>query len=153
MATVGIVETPLAPALLDEAVAAPSRGAVVQFWGLVRNLHEGRQVVAVTYDAFQALAESTLREIAREAEERFGPDLGVAVFHRIGRLEVGQASVAIAAGAPHRDAAYRANRYIIEEIKVRLPVWKQEHYVDGQSAWLPGHSLMEPRGPGGESGE
>lgn len=142
MATVGVVEAPLAPAMLDEAVWAPSRGAVVQFWGLVRNLHEGRRVVAVTYDAFQALAESTLREVAEEAEDRFGPDLGVAAFHRIGRLEVGQASVAIAAGAPHRDAAYRASRYVIEEIKVRLLVWKQEHYVDGQSAWLPGHSLV-----------
>ncbi len=145
-AVVGIVDAPLAPAMLG--AVGPGCGAQVQFWGLVRNLHQGRSVVAVTYDAFRPLAEATLREIAQEAEARFGPDLGVAVFHRVGRLEVGEASVAIATSSPHRDAAYQANRYVIEQIKVRLPVWKQEHYVDGESAWLPGHSLV-----GGAAGE
>jgi molybdopterin synthase catalytic subunit len=138
---VGIVEEPLVPAMLADPVAAPGHGAQVHFWGTVRDVHEGRRVVGVTYDAFRPLAEATLRAIAEEALERFGPDLGVAVYHRVGRLAVGQASVAIGVGSPHRDAAYQGCRYVIEQIKVRLPVWKCEHYADGQDAWLPGHSL------------
>jgi len=149
---VGIVDEPLGPAKLWEAVEAPDRGAQVQFWGLVRNLHEGRGVVAVTYDAFRPLAEATLQAIAEEAQARFGPDLGVAAFHRVGRLKVGEASVVIATAAPHRDAAYQASRYVIEQIKVRLPVWKQEHYLDGRSVWLPGHSLLKTPAGGGQSG-
>lgn len=145
---VGIVEAPLLPAMLTGPVAAAGRGAQVLFWGLVRDQNEGRAVVAVSYDAFLPLAEEVLREIAAEAAERFGPSLGVAAFHRLGRLEVGEASVAIATGSPHRDAAYRASRFVIEQIKIRLPVWKREHYVDGDSAWLPGHSLRAAPGPG-----
>lgn len=143
---VGIVHEPLEPAMVVDPIAAPGNGAQVLFWGLVRDLHEGRRVTAVTYDAFRPLAEATLRDIALEAQARFGSALRVAAFHRVGRLAVGEASVAIGVGSPHRDAAYQASRYVIEQIKVRLPVWKQEHYCDGDSAWLNGHSLRQGAG-------
>jgi molybdopterin synthase catalytic subunit len=143
---VGIVHGPLVPAMVVDPIAAPGNGAQVLFWGLVRDLHDGRRVTAVTYDAFRPLAEATLRDIALEAQARFGSDLHVAVFHRVGRLAVGEASVAIGVGSPHRDAAYHASRHVIEQIKVRLPVWKQEHYCDGDSAWLKGHSLRQSAG-------
>jgi molybdopterin synthase catalytic subunit len=138
---VGIVDTPLLPAMGVGPVSASGHGAQVQFWGLVRDVHEGRRVLAVTYDAFRTLAEATLRTIALEARARFGPGLSVAVYHRIGRLPVGEASVVVGVGSLHREAAYQASRQVIEEIRVRLPVRKQEHYSDGNGAWLAGHSL------------
>lgn len=117
-------------------------GAQVIFCGVVRNLNEGRQVLAVTYDAHRALAEKTFREIAEEARALWGADLRVLVAHRTGRLAVGDVSVLIGVASPHRDEAYLASRYVIEQIKVRSPVWKQEHYADGDSGWLKGHPLL-----------
>ncbi len=143
---VRVTEEVLCPETLLRNAAAETRGGAVLFWGTVRGCHEGRIVNAVTYDAFVPLGECVLREIAFEAQEAFGPDLGVSAFHRIGRLLVGEASVSISTAAAHRDAAYLANRYFLEQLKVRLPVWKREHYTDGESAWLPGHSLSTPRG-------
>lgn len=126
-------------ARLAARVRSPSHGAEASFVGVVRNRHEGRSVLAVTYDAFEPLAAKVLAEIAEEAAGKFSAL--VAAEHRVGRLAVGEASVAIAAGAPHRVEAFEACRYVIEEIKRRLPVWKREHYVDGESAWLSGCSL------------
>lgn len=130
---------PLDAAALTSFAGAPGHGAVAVFIGVVRDLHEGRSVEAVSYDAFEPLAAKTLAAIAREAAERFGAV--VAAEHRLGRLLVGEASVAIAAGSPHRAEAFDACRWVIEEIKRRLPVWKQEHYADGGSSWLEGCSL------------
>ncbi len=134
-----VTEHPLRAEELLDWLADPAHGARDLFLGVVRAEHEGRKVRAVSYDCFKPLAEKTLREIAREAQERFGSRLACA--HRVGRLEVGEASVAIAAGSPHRAEAFEACRYVIEEIKRRLPVWKKEHYEDGDSAWLPGCAL------------
>ena len=100
---------------------------------------DGRAVEAVTYDAFEPLALKVLGEIAEEAARRFGAR--VAVEHRVGRLAVGEASLAIAAGAKHRGEAFDACRFALEEIKRRLPVWKQEHYAGGEAAWLEGCAL------------
>jgi len=127
-------------AVLREA-SAGGFGAQVVFWGVVRDENEGRPVVAVTYDAHPALAERTFRDIAVEACQRWGDDLSVVVIHRTGRLAVGEASVAVGVGSPHRDEAYLASRYVIEQLKVRSPVWKLEHYREGDSEWLRGHSL------------
>ncbi len=134
-----VTERPLRPEELLALVSAPGHGAQDLFVGAVRDLHEGKRVEAVSYDAFIPLAEKTLAGIAAEAEERFGAK--VAAAHRVGRLEVGEASVVIAAGAPHRAEAFEACRYVIEQIKVRLPVWKQEHYADGSKSWLEGCRL------------
>lgn len=132
---------PLDPGRLSAFASARGHGAVASFIGAVRDEHEGRSVEGVSYDAFEPLAAKTLDAIAAEAAERFGAK--VAVEHRLGRLEVGEVSVAIAAGAAHRAEAFDACRWVIEEIKRRLPVWKQEHYAGGGSSWLEGCSLAK----------
>jgi molybdopterin synthase catalytic subunit len=138
-----VTDRPIDAAALLVRVAAPGNGAGTLFLGVVRDLHEGKRVVAITYDCFAPLARKELVDIAREAAERW-PGVRVAVVHRTGRLEVGEASVAIAVGSPHRAAAYEASRHVIEEVKRRVPVWKQEHHEDGSSDWLDGRQL-EPR--------
>lgn len=125
-------------------LAAADDGAELLFVGVVRNRNDGRPVRAVSYDVFAPLAEKVFRELGEEALARFGPALGVAVVHRSGRLEVGEASVMVAVTSPHRAEAYAASRFVIEQLKVRAPIWKQEHYADGDSAWLRGHALRTP---------
>lgn len=134
-----ITERPLRSEELLELVGRAGHGAQALFLGVVRDHHEGRSVRAVTYDCFRPLAEKTLSEIAREAASRW--QAVVACAHRVGTLEVGEASVAIAAGSEHRAEAFEASRWVIEEIKRRLPVWKKEHYADGGAAWLSGCAL------------
>lgn len=121
-------------------VADASHGAIASFIGVVRNHHEGRAVEGMIYDAHTALAEKALLEICHEAIN-FWDDVSLYVEHAKGTLKIGDASVVIAAGSPHRDNAFSACRFIIEEIKKRVPVWKQEQYADGTDAWLGGNSL------------
>lgn len=142
---VGLTDLPIRSGDLVACVAEYGCGAQALFVGSVRDTNEGRAVRAVTYDAFRPLALKELQDIAREAGERWSAR--VAVVHRLGRLEVGDASVAVAAAAPHRAEAFGACRYVIDEIKERLPVWKKEHYAEGESRWLEGCSLggeLEP---------
>jgi molybdopterin synthase catalytic subunit len=134
-----ITEAPLDLSDLVAAVDAPGHGAQASFVGMVRDNHDGKRVEGVTYDCFAPLAEKTLHDIVAAAEKRHGAKIAAA--HRVGRLAVGEASVAIAAGAPHREQAFAACREVIEEIKRRLPVWKQEHYAEGGSSWLDGCRL------------
>ena len=126
-------------------VGTDADGAVSVFLGVVRDHNEGRAVRGVRYDAYREMAERVLAEIAAEAAGLAGSD-GIAVVHRTGELSVGDVSVAIAVSSPHRAAAFEACRYVIEEIKLRLPVWKQERYVEGDVAWLEGTV------PGGQHG-
>lgn len=121
--------------------ADPAHGAALTFLGIVRDHNDGRGVQAVSYDAHVAIAEKTIDEICREALQKCRQQMHCLVYHRIGRLEVGEASVLVAVSSPHREESYQASRYIIEELKNRVPIWKQEHYVDGDSEWLSGHSL------------
>jgi molybdopterin synthase catalytic subunit len=128
---------PLDAAALLASVPTPADGAVLLFVGVVREENEGRAVTHLHYDAYREMAERTLEAIVAEARARW--EVGeVRVAHRVGRLEVGEASVAIAVAAPHRDAAYQASRYVIEELKKRAPIWKREGYADGAAEWLPG---------------
>ena len=90
------------------------------------------------YEGYDEMAREELRAIVAEAAERAGSDR-IAAVHRLGRLAVGEVSVAIAVSTPHRAEAFVAARYIIEEIKKRLPVWKREHYLDREAKWLEGH--------------
>jgi molybdopterin synthase catalytic subunit len=121
-------------ALLDE-VAQRRNGASILFIGTVRDVNDGAPVTALDYSAYTEMAETELAAIVLEASERWStPD--IVVEHRIGNLALGDASVAIAVAHPHRGEAYEASRYIIEELKRRLPVWKREHYVDGRSEWV-----------------
>lgn len=138
---VGISETPLS---IEEAAAfvnAPENGAMNMFVGRVRNHNLGKAVTAVSYDVFAPLACTVFQELCEEARQQFGERLRCYITHYKGRLEIGGISVVIAAGSPHRDESFKACRYLIEQLKLRAPVWKQEHYVDGDSEWVQGHAL------------
>lgn len=141
-----LVTTPLDPAALVAGVSASRNGATVLFLGTVREVNEGRAVEALDYAAYEAMAQAELERIAAEASERFGVR-DLAVEHRIGLLGLGEASVAIAAAHPHRGAAFDACRWVIEAIKARVPIWKREHYADGERSWV------LPRKQGAEDGQ
>ena len=138
---VRVVSEPIRPEEVTAHLAGDEHGAQLVFWGLVRDHNEGRRVRAVTYDAHAPLAVNTFREIADEAVARWGPALRVVVIHRTGTLALGEASVVVGVASPHRDEAYEASRHVIEQLKVRSPIWKQEHYAEGDSDWLRGHPL------------
>ena len=125
---------PLDPAALVEAVQSPAHGAVSSFLGLVRDHHGGREVIRLEYSAYEPMAEAECARIVAEAEGRW--PVRVLVRHRIGVLEIGEPAVAIAVGAAHRDAAFTACRYVIEEVKRRVPIWKKEFYADGTIEWV-----------------
>jgi molybdopterin synthase catalytic subunit len=132
-----VVRRPLDPAGLLARVGAPEDGAALLFVGIVRDHADGRPVTGMRYDAYEEMARPVLTEIAREAAGRLGTDR-VAVEHRVGGLALGEPSVVIAVSSAHREEAYAASRYVIEEIKKRLPVWKKERYADGDEAWVEG---------------
>jgi molybdopterin synthase catalytic subunit len=121
-------------------VTDPAHGAVDVFVGAVRNHHEGNTVVGITYDIHEKLAEKVFKEICREAQNLW-PDVKIYLSHYKGKLDVGGVSVVIAVSSPHRAESFDACRYAIEAVKKRAPVWKLEHYEEGCSEWLPGHSL------------
>ncbi|HEX2167106.1 MAG TPA: molybdenum cofactor biosynthesis protein MoaE [Longimicrobiales bacterium] len=120
-----------------DLVGSPADGAAILFLGTVREQNDGRAVSGMRYDAFVEMAEPVLREIAGEAAILAGSDR-IAAVHRVGDLPIGAVSVAIAVSSPHRAEAFDAARYVIEQIKQRLPVWKHEHYLDGEAEWLSG---------------
>ncbi len=132
-----VVRAPIGPAEVLAHVGEDQDGATLLFLGVVRDHADGRPVAGMTYEAYEEMAAPVLDEIAREAAVRLGTDR-VAVVHRVGELGVGEVSVAIAVSSPHRAESYDASRYVIEEIKKRLPVWKKEHYTDGQTEWVEG---------------
>lgn len=135
------VEKPLdAQAGLQFVTNAPN-GAETLFVGTVRNHNLGKKVLGVSYDVFEPLAKQSFREICEEALAKWGTALDCYVVHAKGRLDIGGVSIVIAVGSPHRDEAFQACRYIIEEIKHRSPVWKLEHYEDGDSEWTQGCEL------------
>lgn len=123
-------------ALLAE-VRAPTRGGTCLFLGTVRNATAGADagVTAIDYSAYDAMADAELGRIVDEGRERW-PDARFAVRHRLGTIPAGEASIVIAAAAPHRAEAFAACRFVIEEVKKRLPVWKKELRDDGAAAWV-----------------
>lgn len=147
-ASAEILRTPLDLDRACQLVADRGHGAIATFSGVVRNSHLGRPVRGITYDCHIPLARNILLQICQEVTTRW-PDCHCHAAHFVGELKVGQASVIIAVSSPHRGEAFDACRHVIEQIKVRLPVWKREHYLDGKSDWLPGHSLItdQPAGP------
>lgn len=161
---VQVTSDPLNPTALLARVQDHGHGAAVLFIGTVRDYaresspgeaDEGgaagqaepsdaprdRPVSGMTYEAYEPMAKSVLKQIATEVVARVGA-VRFAIAHRVGALELGEVSVAIAISTPHRAEAYEASRYIIEEIKKRVPVWKHEHYTDGESAWVEGVPLV-----------
>jgi molybdopterin synthase catalytic subunit len=130
-----VTQAPLDLGALIARVAGPDAGAIASFVGTVRNHHEGRAVTGIDYEAYEPMASLELARVAHEALERW-PSVRVAVSHRVGTLVVGEASVAIAVASPRRAPALDAVRFVIETLKVRVPIWKREHYVDGTRAWV-----------------
>lgn len=145
--TVEILDGKLDIGRAYEAVAGPGQGAVDLFAGAVRDNHLGQEVSGITYDVHKGLGEKVLREICAEAAGLW-PGTVYYAAHYHGELPVGGISVLIAVSAAHRAESFEGCRYVIEEIKKRAPVWKQEHYPGGRSAWLPGHSLVAEAGAG-----
>ncbi|HEX5039282.1 MAG TPA: molybdenum cofactor biosynthesis protein MoaE [Candidatus Limnocylindria bacterium] len=132
-----LTDGPIDVAALERSVRASGRGAIVTFIGTARDVAgDGRTVVELEYEVYAEMADAVLREIAGEAAERFGAE--VAVTHRFGMVPIGEAAVAIVTAAVHRAEAYDANRYVIEAIKERLPIWKRERFVDGSEWKRPG---------------
>ena len=135
MRRASIVVSAIDPASLIDEVSSPQYGAISLFVGTVREVNEGRTVSAIEYSAYKSMASAELERILDEAVERFGISTLV-VEHRIGLLGLGEVSVAIAAAHPHRAPALDSTRYVIEEIKKRVPIWKKEHYSDGTREWV-----------------
>ena len=117
-------------------VSSADCGAVATFVGLVRNENGGRRVLWLEYEAYEPLAVKSFARIDEEAGARW-PSIGLAIHHRVGRLEIGEASVVIAAASPHRAEAFAACRYAIERIKQIAPIWKHEHFEGGE-IWIEG---------------
>jgi molybdopterin synthase catalytic subunit len=130
-----LVRTPIDPIALVRLVSNAANGAVVLFLGAVRQVNDGRAVTGIDYAAYEAMALRELQAIVGEGATTFGTS-DVVVEHRLGELGVEEISVGIAVGHPHRDAAYALSRWIIEELKRRVPIWKREHYVDGTRDWV-----------------
>lgn len=119
----------------------PHCGAVNSFLGVVRDTNHGKKVINVSYDAYIPMAEKVLHEIATEAQDKWVKNSAIIIHHRTGKLNVGESSVAIIVNTPHRDESFQMCRYIIEELKVRVPIWKKETYETGATEWLRGHAL------------
>jgi molybdopterin synthase catalytic subunit len=117
------------------AVEAGDAGAIVHFLGVVRNNTEGREVSYLEYEAYPPMAEKKMAEIAQEIHEKWGLDR-VAMIHRVGRLEIGEVSVAVAVASPHRREAFEACHYAMNRLKQIVPIWKREVWVDGEEEWV-----------------
>ncbi|HEX9704963.1 MAG TPA: molybdenum cofactor biosynthesis protein MoaE [Gemmatimonadales bacterium] len=138
-----LTQQPISLDALLARVASPERGGTCIFLGTVRNAADDGGVTAIEYSVYDEMVEAELGRIESEVAPRW-PGAHVATMHRVGRIGVGEASVAIVATAPHRAEAFAACRYVIEEVKRRLPIWKQEYRLDGSTTWVgpseaPGH--------------
>jgi molybdopterin synthase catalytic subunit len=120
---------------LTEKVRRPDCGAVVTFLGTVRDLTGDRITVALDYEAYPGMAEKKMAEIESDTRQRW--QVGdMMMLHRLGHLEVGEVSVAVAVSCPHRDQAFEACRYAIDRLKELVPIWKKEYWVDGTTEWV-----------------
>lgn len=135
MSAFSLSAAPLDLAALRATLADLHCGGYAAFEGWVRDHNEGQRVLRLEYEAFAPLAQREGERVLAEARARFGVQ-GVVCAHRVGLLELGEVAVFVAAAAAHRDEAFRACRYVIDEVKHRLPIWKKEHYVNGDSGWV-----------------
>jgi molybdopterin synthase catalytic subunit len=142
---VHLTSIPIDLGSLIAAVQSPGRGGITCFVGTVRDHQDGRSVVRLDYSAYEAMAEAECSHIVAEAEARWS--CAVALQHRTGTLLVGETAVAIAVASAHRDEAFASCRYVIEEVKRRVPIWKREHFADGTVEWVGGGAAGQ-RGSG-----
>lgn len=123
------------PAGILARVTSPRAGAVVLFLGTTREFTAGRQTAWLDYECYAPMAERTMRELEAEARIRW-PIVECAIVHRLGRVDLAEASVAIAVSSPHRRDAFEAGQWLIDRLKEVVPIWKQEHWVDGSTEWV-----------------
>ena len=126
-----------------EFIRCDAHGAESSFIGRVRNLNLGKEVTGVSYDVFTPFAIKTFQKICDQVHKNWGEELKIFIEHFHGRLNIGGISIIIAVSSPHRDESFQACRYIIESIKKQASIWKQEHYIDGNSEWVQGHALCQ----------
>jgi molybdopterin synthase catalytic subunit len=135
MKAFSLSETAIDPVALSRELESIHIGAIVTFEGRVRDRNEGRAVNGLTYEAYAELAEAEGARIIDEARSCF--EIAQAIcLHRVGALALGELAVWVGVSAGHRDAAFAACRYIIDEVKSRVPIWKREHYAEGEAEWL-----------------
>ncbi len=130
-----LTNKPIDVAKLVATAQQPSAGAVVLFLGITREFTEGKQTTTLYYEAYEAMAHSELTRLHDEACKRW-PLVECRLIHRLGEVPLTETSVAVVASAPHRDAAFAAARWLIDNIKLSVPIWKQEHWSDGTQEWV-----------------
>src|SRR5262245_37328389 len=132
---IALTNSTIDPSAVLAQVASREAGAVVLFLGTTREFTAGRQTVSLDYECYPEMAERKLAELEAEARRRW-PLVGCYVVHRLGHLELGEASIAIAVSSPHRGVAFEAGQWLIDTIKQVVPIWKQENWADGTSEWV-----------------
>lgn len=132
---VSLTNDPLDPFALLSLVESNDAGAVVLFLGTTREFTRGRRTASLDYECYAEMAEKKLAELEAEARRRW-PIVGCAVVHRLGHLELGEASIAIAVSSPHRADAFAAGQWLIDTIKEVVPIWKCENWADGTREWV-----------------
>jgi molybdopterin synthase catalytic subunit len=130
-----MISAPIDPVALQRTLQAAAAGACVTFEGWVRDHNDGAPVLALEYEAHEAIANREGAKILAEARERFAI-IAADCVHRVGKLAIGECAVWVGVSAAHRGAAFDACRYIIDETKSRVPIWKKEHYASGASGWV-----------------
>ncbi len=126
---------PIDYAELTERVRSNQAGAVVLFLGTVREMTSGRQTSSLDYEGYPEMAEKTTAEIDREARQKW-PIINSGIVHRLGHLELGEISVAVAVSTPHRRQSFEAGQFLIDQLKARVPIWKKENWSDGTTEWV-----------------
>lgn len=129
----------LAPLSLEEVYALAddaANGAIVVMSGMVRNQTDGRPVVSLEYQAYEPMAMQVFKQIAVQIRQTWTGVTHVIIHHRVGRLHIGEVSVLVAIGCPHRTEAFEACKYAIDTLKHNAPIWKKEHWEDGSSSWV-----------------
>ncbi len=130
-----ITDETITEAQVREVVESPDSGAVVLFLGTVRNNTDGRQVKHLEYDAYEPMAERKMAEIGQEILDKWGITR-VAIIHRVGKLEIGEVSVAVGVASPHRKDGFEACKYAMDRLKQIVPIWKREVWLDGDAEWV-----------------
>jgi len=134
-AMIEITHAPIDPAEVLRHVASNQAGAVVLFLGTTREFTDGRQTESLEYECYPEMARQKMGELVSQARSRW-PLLACAIVHRVGHLQLGEASVAIAVSSPHRQAAFEAGQWLIDTLKQVVPIWKKENWADGTSQWV-----------------
>ena len=134
-------EEKISPEKAKEFILSEKNGAESIFVGRVRNENSGKKVTAVTYDVHDNAVIKSFQSICVDANSKFDKNANIFLEHAKGYVPVGEISILIAVSSGHRDEAFKICRYVLEEIKHKSPIWKKEHYIEGNEQWLPGHSL------------